>query len=285
LNHEETMAIKQFIQTGYGLSQAIQNLTPEPVKAKRAPKTSDTGYEIGQIWVNVPANAAYVLTSITANSANWQLLQAAAGTVDFLAGNSGGNVGPTAGGVINTIGGNNITVTGNPGTNTLTASVTGTTNHALQLGNSTGSLTSLGAATNGQLPIGSTGLDPVLATLTAGGGITITNGAGSITVTATGTPSSLTVTPVNTSPYVVLGTDQFIAVDSSGGAITIQLPNAPVTGRVFYIKDSTGSAAVNNITVTTVGGAVNIDGATSFVMNTTYQSTGVIFDGTAYEIF
>ena len=43
-----------------------------------------------------------------------------------------------------------------------------------------------GAGTNGQLLIGSTGADPVLATLTAGTGIDITNGAGSITITNTG---------------------------------------------------------------------------------------------------
>jgi len=55
--------------------------------------------------------------------------------------------------------------------------------------------------------------------------------------------------------------------------------------QVFIIKDRTGSAAANNITVTTVGGAVNIDGATSFVMNTAYQSIQVIGNGSTYEIF
>lgn len=40
--------------------------------------------------------------------------------------------------------------------------------------------------TNGQLQIGSTGLNPVAATLTAGSGVTITNGAGSITIAASG---------------------------------------------------------------------------------------------------
>lgn len=38
------------------------------------------------------------------------------------------------------------------------------------------------ALTNGQLLIGSTGAAPTVATLTAGTGITITNGAGSITI-------------------------------------------------------------------------------------------------------
>ena len=89
---------------------------------------------------------------------------------------------------------------------------------------------------------------------------------------------TLTYTPVSSSPYVVLTTDDFLGVNSSGGAITVQLPNAPATGRVWTIKDSTGSAATHNITVTTVGGAVNIDGATSFIMNANYESVNVLFD-------
>lgn len=56
------------------------------------------------------------------------------------------------------------------------------TDHGILLGSGTDAITPLGAATNGQLPIGSTGADPVLAALTAGEGIDITNGAGSITI-------------------------------------------------------------------------------------------------------
>jgi hypothetical protein len=122
------------------------------------------------------------------------------------------------------------------------------------------------------------------ATITGGAGIVVTPGANTITISSSGiTPSNYT--NVNTSPYVVLVTDEYLSVDSSGGAITVQLPNAAVLSQVFIIKDRTGSAAANNITVTTVGGAVNIDGATSFVMNTAYQSIQVIGNGSTYEIF
>lgn len=97
--------------------------------------------------------------------------------------------------------------------------------------------------------------------------------------------SALSYTAVNTSPYVVLVGDQFLGVDCSGGAITIQLPNAPTTGRYITIKDSTGSASTNNITVTTVGGVVTIDGATSYVMSADYESVSVLFNSTSYEIY
>ncbi len=122
------------------------------------------------------------------------------------------------------------------------------------------------------------------ATITAGTGITVTPGANTITIASSGT-TSLTYTNVNTTPYVVLTTDEYLSVDSSGGGITVQLPNAATLGRVFIIKDRTGSANTNNITVTTVGGAVNIDGATTYVMNTQYAAIQVIGNGSTYEIF
>jgi hypothetical protein len=121
-------------------------------------------------------------------------------------------------------------------------------------------------------------------TITAGTGITVTPGANTITISGSGT-TTLTYTNVNTTPYVVLAADEYLSVDASGSAITVQLPNAATLGRVFVIKDRTGSAGTRNITVTTVGGAVTIDGATTFVMNTNYQSIEVIGNGTSYEIY
>jgi len=61
------------------------------------------------------------------------------------------------------------------------------TDHGILLGSGTSAITPLGAATNGQIPIGSTGADPVLASITGGTGITVTDGAGSITIDADAT--------------------------------------------------------------------------------------------------
>lgn len=122
------------------------------------------------------------------------------------------------------------------------------------------------------------------ALLTAGTGISITPGANTITIATTGT-TNLTYTNVSATPYVVLSTDEYLSVDTSALAITVQLPNAATLGKVFIIKDRIGAAATRNITVTTVGGAVNIDGATTFVMNTNFQAIQVIGNGSTYEIF
>ncbi len=106
---------------------------------------------------------------------------------------------------------------------------------------------------------------------------------------ASSTPPSLamSITSISSasSPYTVIASDQFISVNSSIGVVTIRLPNAPTTGRVLYIKDATGAALTNNISITTVGGSVTIDGLTTYTLNVNYQSVGVIFNGSSYEVF
>lgn len=66
------------------------------------------------------------------------------------------------------------------------------TQYSLLLGNGTSAISALGAATNGQIPIGSSGASPVLATITGTASqITVTNAAGSITLS---TPQDIATT-------------------------------------------------------------------------------------------
>lgn len=95
---------------------------------------------------------------------------------------------------------------------------------------------------------------------------------------------NLTYNSPGSFPYVV-GNDIFISVDTSGGANTVELPNAPRSGNIYIVKDRTGNAGANNLTVTTVGGAVNIDGAATYVINVNFGSASFIFNGTSYEVF
>jgi hypothetical protein len=118
------------------------------------------------------------------------------------------------------------------------------------------------------------------------GQVLTSSGAGALPVWST--PSvAFAYTAVNAaaSPYTVLSTDYYLACDVTAGTITIRLPNAPTTKTVYIIKDKVGLSATNNITVTTVGGTVTIDGATTFVMNTAYQAINVLFDGSNYQIY
>jgi len=107
-----------------------------------------------------------------------------------ITGDTGGALSPTANNW-NILGGTNIDTSGSGSTLTVAVSApfaaTSLTSNSLLLGNGASNISALGAATDGQLPIGSTGNAPVLATLTAGTGISITNGAGSITIDNTQT--------------------------------------------------------------------------------------------------
>lgn len=127
------------------------------------------------------------------------------------------------------------------------------------------------------------------ATITAGTNVTVTPGANTITIAANAAGQTAMYREVlfAASPYTAdtLSPDYYISADTAGGAITIRLPNAPSTGRVYVVKDQTGNAAAVNITVTTVGGAVLLDGSTSYVINTAYQAAQFIFGGSAYEVF
>ena len=83
--------------------------------------------------------------------------------------------------------------------------------------------------TNGMLAIGSTSATPVAATLTAGTGITITNGAGSIQIDSTGiTWNEETGTSAN-----IAIENGYIANNSS--LITFTLPATAAIGDTFRI--------------------------------------------------
>lgn len=111
-------------------------------------------------------------------------------------------------------------------------------NHGLLLGQGTSPVVALGNATNGQIPVGSTGADPVLATLTAGSNISITNGAGTITIAAT-IPTSLTWNNVT-------GTSQSIAINNgylsnNAGTVAFSLPATATLGNIIRIAGVQGS--------------------------------------------
>lgn len=87
------------------------------------------------------------------------------------------------------------------------------------------------------------------------------------------------------SPYTVLSTDYYMSCDVTSGDLTIELPNTPSNGKVFIVKDSAGNSTTNNITITTVGGNVEIDGETSRIISINFRSLNFIFNGTSYEVF
>lgn len=154
-----------------------------------------------------------------------------------------------------------------------------TTNYSLLLGNGTGvAIGSLGVATNGQLPIGSSGADPVLATITAGSGISVTNGAGTISLaTSAGGMAVVDCTASNTVAMAVNTT--YIATSTDGSTlVTFTLPATSAIGdTIEVVGASTGLWRVNQNSGNTIcmGAATTTPGATGYVSLTagkTYAS-------------
>lgn len=118
--------------------------------------------------------------------------------------------------------------------------------------------------TNGQVLIGSTGSDPVAATITGNSGITITNGAGSITISGSASSIGWNVVTTDQSMFAESG---YIANSSS--LLTFTLPTTAAVGTVLAaINYNTGGFSIaqnsgqfirvgTSVSTTGVGGSVS----------------------------
>lgn len=137
-------------------------------------------------------------------------------------------------------------------------------NSSVLITSSTGVPSMSGALANGQLIIGSTGATPVVANLTAGSGISISNTAGGITISGTGSGTGFTE---------VTGTSQAMAADAgyvtnNAGVVTLTLPVTAAFGTAITVvgkgaggwliaQNSGQSIQVGNQTTATgVGGSL-----------------------------
>lgn len=58
------------VNVGYGLSNALQELSPQPIVANRNPGVADKA-ELGTIWVNPSTSNYYVATATVSNQTTW----------------------------------------------------------------------------------------------------------------------------------------------------------------------------------------------------------------------
>jgi len=130
----------------------------------------------------------------------------------------------------------NITATGivkHDGAGAFTA--TTTTDHAILVGDAANAITNIGPLTDGQVVIGSTGNDPVAAaiTATAGQGVSVTLGAGSITLAGIDTSTIVKgVIELATDAEVKTGTDTVRALVPS--SFTTYMADLDLTGFVSW---------------------------------------------------
>lgn len=125
--------------------------------------------------------------------------------------------------------------------NTATVSAT----KGIVLADSNGQLGSLGSATDGQIPIGSTGVTPVLGVITSTGGtLTITNGAGTINLESCAAIASSYLTDDANSAIPALGVLTVAGganIGTSSAASTVTVVLNGTTDHAVQVGNATGS--------------------------------------------
>lgn len=188
-----------------------------PIISKRSPTTRDRA-ELGTIWINTVLNDVFILTSVVAGVSTW--INAGGGSGTFSSLNISGA----------SVFGGAVTVS-TFGKGVLFSSVAG--------------VISAAAGADGQVIIGKSGDSPLWATLTAGAGIGIVNGANSITISAPGATAVSYVTDVAgpvlpgiTGAVNVVGGSNLTSDGTVANTITIDLnPSVSVTGKLTAGND------------------------------------------------
>lgn len=177
------------------------------------------------------------------------------GTASIEFATDGGSANPTGGGVITLAGGTGITTSGSGSTVTIdldspvSVSNGGTgasslTDNAVLVGSGTAAVTALTVGTDGQVLVGSTGADPVFATLTSSDSLlTLTGGAGTLDLVsnqAVSASSTLTDYAVVCGDGGTRGTQSIAGVGTSGQVLTSNGAGALPTFQDGATGDVTG---------------------------------------------
>src|SRR5271167_2145151 len=196
--------------------------------------------------VTLPVNQTYTVEGITSTQMYSVLPTFSAGTGLSIT-DTNGLVTYTNTGVTSITGtANQITASASTGAVTLSLpnsvsinsiTLTGLTANSFIYSGTGGLITSTAAPTNGQLLIGSTGAAPVANTLTAGTAISITNGAGSITINNTG----VTSVSLNENSTTAIYTTSPTTATTGAVAETITLKTQ--TANFGFFGPTTGAAA------------------------------------------
>jgi len=96
------------------------------------------------------------------------------------------------------------------------------------------------------------------------------------------TGQRINVSNVGTTPFTIPDGYFVVMVNTSVSAMSINLPSNPILGDLYQIKDSTGSASTNNITIS--GNSHNIDGSPNYTINANYASVLLVYGGTQWGV-
>lgn len=106
------------------------------------------------------------------------------------------------------------------------------------------------------------------------------NGTDSSWASPAGSPLAITAKTAN---YTLTSSDDFVAVNGSGGSFTLNLPAAASnTGKLFRIKRNDMTLA--NVVTIDGNASETIDGALTVPLNTQYEEYTIVSDGSNWEI-
>lgn len=201
----------------------------------RSPTSGDfRNFQIFDLWINENNQTAWLMVDRTATFGTWIQIASTGIGILTVTGDAGGAVGPDGASNINLLSGASLTVTGNPGTNTLTITLDSTV--PLQFNETVGSAT---AAANIINVVGAGGIS------TSGAGSTITITAGATIPTTFTEDAGSAVPAANNLNIVGAG-----GITTSGAGSTVTI-HAGATIATTYTTDDSNTAvpAANNLNV------------------------------------
>lgn len=216
---------------------------------KRNPTSGDfKQFELFDVWINDLGQTAWIMVGRTASSGTWIQMASTGTGILTITGDAGGAVGPDGANNINLLSGAHLTVTGNPGTNTLT--VTLDSDIAALYTADAGSATPAAGNLN----------------IKGAGGVS-TSGAGStITITAGGTiPTTFTENSGSAIPAAnnlnVLGSG---GITTSGAGSTVTITAGGTIPTTFTEDAGSATPSGNNLNIVGAG-SISTSGAGSTV--------------------
>jgi len=284
--------------TGLSFAAATDTITLSGTLDVDNGGTGQTSYTDGQLLIGNSTGNTLAKSTLTGGTGI--TITNGSGSISIAADNngtvtsvdvSGGTTGlTTSGGPITTsgtitLGGTLIVANGGTGATSLT-------DGGILLGSGVGAITATAQPTDGQLLVGTTGSDPVLATLSGGTGITITNAAGAITIanSSPGGSTTFDITGDGAATQTISNGDTFTLAGGTGltsavtatDTVTFNLDNTAVTAGSYgdatnvasFTVDAQGRlTAASNTAITfptvvddlTATTPINVSGATGSV--------------------
>lgn len=148
--------------------------------------------------------------------------------------------------------------------------------HTLPVAEGASDFTFIGPLTNGQLLVGSTGVDPVPTTITAGTNITVTNTAGAITISSSG-GAGFSWNHITGTSQTMSSNNGYVADNSS--LVTLTLPTTSNFGdELIIVGKGSGGWSINYTTsqLIHVGSSVTTTTSGSLSSSNAYDSVTLV---------